>query len=65
MTEPKNVSDLPRNDVAACERFYRARGKLGIESDEAEVMLRLQDDPSELEAKMMKWKIRDPIAGRS
>lgn len=44
---PKSVWDIPRNDVAACVAFYSAR-KGKITAEEMSVMLRLQDDDTEL-----------------
>jgi hypothetical protein len=54
---PRNVGELPRNDIDACRRLYRAHG---ITADDADVMAMLQDDPAELDAVMVRerWKIR-------
>lgn len=45
--------DIPRNDVAACVAYYQERGQ--IRADEARVMLKLQDDPTELREVMKDW----------
>lgn len=47
--------DIPRNDVAACVRFYEAR-RGTITPDEMGVMLSLQDDDSELLRIAMAWR---------
>jgi hypothetical protein len=54
--EPETVWDLPRNDVEACARYYKRRGM--VSADEMRVMLRLQDDPAELEQLAADWKVR-------
>ena len=51
---PESVWDIPRNDVAACVAFYRAR-KGKITAEEMSVMLRLQDDDTELLRIAEKW----------
>jgi hypothetical protein len=51
---PKSVWDLPRNDVAACVAFYRAKGGK-ITAEEMQVMLRLQDDDTELMRVSVDW----------
>lgn len=53
---PESVWDLPRNDVAACVAFYRARG--AVTPEEMSVMLRLQDDDRELMRIAANWKTR-------
>ncbi len=47
--------ELPRNDLAACEALYRRR-KGRISPDEMSVMLRLQDDHTELLELALKWE---------
>lgn len=54
-TAAKTVWDLPRNDVQACVRFYESHG---VTSEEMAVMLRLQDDDTELLAIAADWKQR-------
>jgi hypothetical protein len=59
MAQPKprpaaSVWEIPRNDVAACVAFYRARGQ--VTPDEMSVMLRLQDDDAELMRTAADWK---------
>lgn len=44
---------VPRNDIAAARRFWRSR-RGPLNSDEARVLARLQDDPSELLAVMQR-----------
>lgn len=50
--------DIRRNDVDAAERYYRERGS--ISSDEYRVLLRLQDNPMELERRSRNWVVKKP-----
>jgi hypothetical protein len=44
---PESVLDVPRNDIAACRAFYKARrGK--VTGEDLRVLLQLQDDDTEL-----------------
>lgn len=54
----ESVSDIPRNNVAACIAY--ARKHKGVTPDEAHVMVMLQDDPTELLKVMAKWPSRSP-----
>lgn len=55
-----SVWDIRRNDIPACVALYEARG---VTPDEARVMIRLQDDPSEIMGLIKTWKITMPPAG--
>lgn len=56
MKTPKTIWDIDRNDIAACRAYHDALG--GITSDEARVMIRLQDDPAKLKIEMRTWTER-------
>lgn len=56
---PTSVWDLPRNDIAACRLFWLERE---VSGEEFRVMLRLQDDPTQLIVAAKLWKKR---AGKS
>lgn len=47
------IWDLGRNDVDACIAYRQEHG--GVTSDEARVMVRLQDDPTKLLDEMKAW----------
>lgn len=47
------VWDLPRNDLAACEAYHEAHGAT---PDDVRVMLKLQDDPTELMRIVATWE---------
>lgn len=51
------VYDLERNDLAAAKKFVRERGD-ALTVDEGQVLLMLQDDPTELRAWMRKERSR-------
>lgn len=51
------VYDLERNDLAAAKAFVRERGD-ALTVDEGQVLLMLQDDPTELRAWMRKERSR-------
>jgi hypothetical protein len=53
MTAPMTVWQIPRNDIAACHTFWRARELTG---EEWRVMLRLQDDPHALITASASWR---------
>lgn len=53
----KSVWDLPRNDVAACLAFVRAR-RGRVSEDDYEVMLMLQDDWTELRGELRRAATR-------
>lgn len=49
------VWDLPRNDIEACERFWREHD---VTEEEWRAMLRLQDDPAALIEAAKGWARR-------
>jgi hypothetical protein len=53
-----SVFTVPRNDIAAARAFYEAKGHLT--DDEVRVLIKLQDDPSDLRAAMKaeSWEVR-------
>jgi hypothetical protein len=55
-----NISlvDIPRNDVKACERYYRAHGER-ISGAEWRVMWHLQDNPKAFERASISWRVVD------
>lgn len=65
--EPENLDphmaivDVPRNDVAAARRYYRAHGER-IDPDAMHMLLMLQDDPTELERVSKRWTVVEPDA---
>ncbi len=59
-----NIYQVPRNDVAACMAYYEARGQ--ITTDEAQVMMMLQDDPvatAALREASRGWRVVDDKIG--
>lgn len=52
------LAEIPRNDLAACRRYYRASGE-SISMEEFRVMLDLQDDQGGLEAMSESWDVSD------
>jgi len=58
--EDLSVTDLPRNSVAACKRYYLSQGKR-ITMEDFHILLMLQDDSAELKrlAKSEKWVVYD------
>lgn len=50
------IENLPRNDVRACIKFYEAQGY--ITPDQGQVMVSLQDDPTELRRVSKRWVVR-------
>jgi hypothetical protein len=57
MATPRNVWQVPRNDIAAATAFYERRGY--VTSSEMHTLLMLQDDSSELRAVAATWDVRD------
>jgi hypothetical protein len=55
---PQSVWDIPRNDVAACVAYYKSRG--AVSGEELSVMLKLQDDDTELLELAQAWKTSGP-----
>jgi hypothetical protein len=51
-----SLADIPRNDLAACERYYRAHGEQ-ITGDEWRVMWHLQDNPETFERASKSWRV--------
>lgn len=41
------ITDVPRNDIDACRRYYESRGSR-ITPDEMSMLLQLQDRPAKL-----------------
>jgi hypothetical protein len=54
--ENASLADIPRNDVAACERYYRAKGSR-ITGAEWRVMWHLQDNPARFERASKSWRV--------
>lgn len=52
-----NLGDIPRNDLAAVERYYEERGRL--HPDEVEILAMLQDDPEEFFALSADWTVTE------
>lgn len=52
-----SVYDLPRNDIAACRAFWASRE---ISAEDWRIMLKLQDDPAELETASKRWRRPGP-----
>jgi hypothetical protein len=50
-----NIEDIPRNDLAAAERYYEERGRL--HPDEVEILAMLQDDPEEFFELSRDWTV--------
>lgn len=55
------IADIKRNDIEACERFYRER-KGSISTDEWSMMMKLQDDPQKLVSAAQQWPHKEPEA---
>jgi hypothetical protein len=51
---PQRLRDLPRNDVAACQRFYEENG---VNDEQLGNMMMLQDDPTDLERVARTWTV--------
>lgn len=51
------VTAVPRNNIAAATAFYEKNAP--ITSQQARVLLRLQDDPAELLNLMATWEVVD------
>jgi hypothetical protein len=54
---PRNVWQVPRNDLVAAAAFHDRRGY--VTSSEMHTLLLLQDDSSELRALAAAWTVRD------
>lgn len=59
MSEPidehMSLVDVPRNDLDAAERYYRAHEP--ITSEEWRALHRLQDRPARFEARSRQWRV--------
>lgn len=51
-----DITEIPRNDIAACKRYYKAKGF--ITPEDGEMLAMLQDDPSELARVSKRWKVK-------
>ena len=50
--------DVKRNDLKAAEKYYTERGF--ISTDEYRVLVRLQDNPIEIEKLSQNWIVKEP-----
>ena len=51
-----DLAKIPRNDFVAAEAYYLARGWLS--SGEYTILMQLQDDTDQFEAKTTGWDVR-------
>lgn len=50
------ITDVPRNDIEACRRYYESRGSR-ITPDEMSMLLQLQDRPGKLMKLSESWRV--------
>lgn len=50
------ITDVPRNDIEACIRYYESRGSR-ITPDEVSMLLQLQDRPAKLMKLTADWNV--------